>query len=80
MLKNAKSIYLIELLLLSFLVIGVGFSNNTQRELFCIVSIGITLFISLLVYGNKKVNNAMIVSATRILVSVLLAPPAANAE
>jgi len=72
MLKKTKSIYVIELFLTILLVAVAIITNGTKREFYSIVGIATLLFASLLVYGIKKDHNALKVSATRIIVSVLL--------
>ncbi len=72
MLKKTKSIYVIELFLTILLVAVAIITNGAKREFYSIVGIAALLFASLLVYGIKKDRNALKVSATRIIISVLL--------
>ncbi|MBQ6992491.1 MAG: signal peptidase I [Clostridia bacterium] len=70
--KNIKSIYKIELLIL-FSIIILFFINDVKfKNLIAIITFGIILFGSLLYYGKKKDNNFFRWSATKIVVSVLI--------
>ncbi len=72
MFKETKRIYIIEFLLLVLTLLCLTIEDTMKREFYSICSVGIVLFISLLVYGKKKDNNALKISATRIIVSGLL--------
>lgn len=54
------------------IVVGSFITDTSKREYFSLAYVGVVLFVSLLVYGWKKDQNTLKLSATRIVVSVLL--------
>ena len=64
--KNIKSIYKIELLILFSIIILFFINDMNLKNLISIITFGIILFGSLLYYGNKKDNNFIDIYYKRI--------------
>ena len=71
--KTIKKIYIIELLILLLVVLIFIINNEQNKSIFTIISFGIMLFATLVIYGRRKDNNFLKDSAFRLVIAILLA-------